>query len=353
LPVYAFKVLRNSTLTKRAKLKTAYCEIRTARATLPRLKTIRVEFIVATASINRYGFRLDLSGAKLDGFLKNPVLLYGHDRSELPIGRWENLRIDGDRMLATPVFDEEDEFAQQVKGKVERGILSAASVAFDPLVFSEQPDDLMPGQARATVKEWELLEISIVDIPGDRNAVRLSNGKDLEAIPMLSARTEESVSINPQPKMEKVTQALGLAAGATEEQMVSAIQALRSNAVASLLAVGESKGVVNEANRAQYERLAKADFEAVQLLFNSATAPAKTEEKQTETKKTEEELTLTGLIKQLSASQKPAGDNSDSWSFDEWSKNDSAGLLRMKREEPQRYAALAQAKAKASNVITD
>jgi len=321
------------------------------RRTFVTIKTDCVDFVVATSEINRYGFRLDLNGAKLTGFLKNPVLLYGHDRTRLPIGSWENLRIEGGKMVATAVFDDEDSFAQQVKGKVERGILRGASIAFDPLMFSEKPEDLAPGQSRATVKEWELLEISVVDIPGDREAVRLSADRAIEeVVPQLSAVIQDNIVLKqPKDKMEKVTKALGLAADATEEQMVSAIESIQQNAVASLLAVGQSKGVVNESNRAQYERLAKADFEAVQLLFSSsaqkpaADAPAKQEQ----------ELTLTDLIKQLAASQTPATDDREQWSFDDWSKKDSEGLLKMKRQEPERYIQLATAYAKASNVIMD
>ena len=314
-----------------------------------------MEFIVATSTINRYGFRLDLSGAKLDGFLKNPVLLFGHDRRILPIGRWENLRVDGERMLATAVFDEQDEFAMEVKGKCERGVLSAASVAFDPMVFSEAPEDIVQGQRRATVKEWELLEISIVDIPGDRNAVRLSgNGSVDEVVPMLAARTEP-LSINPQNKMDKVNQALGLAAGATEDQIVNAINALRSNAVATLLTVGEGKGIVNAENRAHYERLAKADFETVQSLFSAVQAPAAVTPPVVTEQKAEDgfEATLTAIIKKLDAKTGSAAEGREAWTFDDWSKKDSPGLLKMRREEPQRYAQLAAAKAKASNVITD
>lgn len=314
------------------------------------LKTIRVDFIVATSEINRYGFRLELNGARLDGFMKNPVMLYWHERNgnRLPIGRWENLRVEGDEMRATAVFDEDDEFALAVKGKCERGFIHAASVAFDPLSMSEAPETLKPGQTRPTVTEWELLEISIVDIPGDRNAVRLSAGRQIdEVLPMLSARVEGDVAQEKkQPaRMEKVLSALGLAAGATEDQAVEAITALRNQAVESTLAVGEQKGLVNAANRAHYEKLAKADISTVQALFSAAQAPAKPETKATpEQPKAEEELTLTGLIKQLSAQNGKPADDREAWSFDDWSKKDSAGLLKMKTDDPEKYRALAQAK---------
>jgi hypothetical protein len=311
-----------------------------------------VDFIVATSEINRYGFRLDLNGARLEGFQKNPVMLYFHERAggnRLPIGRWENLRVEGDQMHATAVFDEQDEFAQAVKGKCERGFIHAASVAFDPLTLSEAPEMLKPGQQRPTVTEWELLEISIVDIPGDRNAVRLSAGRDIdEVLPMLSAPNVSPITTKPDTRMEKITSALGLAAGATEDQAVEAITALRSQAIESTLAVGQQKGVVNTTNRAHYEALAKRDLSTVQALFAAAEKPVIVDEEKDDEN---EKLTFTGLLKALSANnQKPAGESRDNWSFDDWSKKDSDGLLAMKRENPEQYQALAAAKAKAAGV---
>ena len=49
------------------------------------------------------------SGADLSVFENNPVMLLNHDDWDLPIGRWENIRIEGTRILADAVFDEDDE----------------------------------------------------------------------------------------------------------------------------------------------------------------------------------------------------------------------------------------------------
>ena len=73
-------------------------------------------FIISDDSIlNDYGFRVLTAGIKLDRYLKNPILLYGHKRTNkydsredeiLPLGRVENLRVDGTRLIGDPVFDE-------------------------------------------------------------------------------------------------------------------------------------------------------------------------------------------------------------------------------------------------------
>ena len=80
--------------------------------------------ILNTENINRYGFRVLTNGIDLSAFIKNPVMLYNHNRSKdenrvqnLPIGKWENIRIEGDKLLADPVFDAYDQFAQTIKSK--------------------------------------------------------------------------------------------------------------------------------------------------------------------------------------------------------------------------------------------
>ena len=72
------------------------------------------------------------SGADLSVFENNPVMLLNHDDWELPIGRWENIRIEGTLILADAVFDEDDERAADVMGKVDRGFLRAASIGAWP-----------------------------------------------------------------------------------------------------------------------------------------------------------------------------------------------------------------------------
>ena len=51
------------------------------------------------------------SGADLSVFKNNPVMLLNHDDWDLPIGRWENIRVEGTQILADAVFDEDDERA--------------------------------------------------------------------------------------------------------------------------------------------------------------------------------------------------------------------------------------------------
>ena len=69
-------------------------------------------FCVHDESVNTYGFRMLTSGANLEEFKKNPVVLYNHNDWETPIGRGENVRVEDGRILVDVVFDEEDDSRQ-------------------------------------------------------------------------------------------------------------------------------------------------------------------------------------------------------------------------------------------------
>lgn len=130
-----------------------------------------MRFTLSDESLNVYGSRVLTQGIDLAKFRRNPVMLYGHDRKRLPIGRWENIKVSGGKLTADPVFDDGDEFAQDVKRKVEGGFLRAASIGFNVLESSDKRNYLLPGQTRPTVIKSELVEASIVDIPANGNAL--------------------------------------------------------------------------------------------------------------------------------------------------------------------------------------
>ena len=85
-------------------------------------------FILHDETVNTYGFRMLTSGANLEEFRKNPVMLLNHDDWKMPIGRWENIRIEGTQILADAVFDEADPRAVEVQKKVDTDFLRMASI---------------------------------------------------------------------------------------------------------------------------------------------------------------------------------------------------------------------------------
>ena len=137
--------------------------------------------ILTDSSLNRHGFRVLTSGINLDGFLKNPIMLWNHFRDEgsaiwgnyLPIGHWEDIKVEGDVITAIPVFDEADELSRVIKQKYEAGTISTASIGANIEEATTDPSMMIPGQTKPTISKCDLLEVSMVDIPANSNAVKL------------------------------------------------------------------------------------------------------------------------------------------------------------------------------------
>lgn len=139
-------------------------------------------FVLSDESLNSHGFRVLTSGIDLEQFKKNPVMLYGHDDEMLPIGRWLNVRVEGDRLLAEAEFDSDDELAQQISAKVESGYVNCCSIGFMITATTSDPVWMLPGQKWDTVSGCKLLECSICAIGSNYNAMRLydERGKRME-----------------------------------------------------------------------------------------------------------------------------------------------------------------------------
>ena len=127
-------------------------------------------FVVSDESVNSYGFAVLTAGIDTSRFEKNPVMYYMHDRERGVVGRWENIRKDGKRLLADAVFDDSTELAKQVRGQVEKGFLRSASIG-----IADAVTDTLNGVK--TVIQCCLTEISIVDMPSNANAVKLYRKK--------------------------------------------------------------------------------------------------------------------------------------------------------------------------------
>ncbi len=208
------------------------------------------EGIITTNGLNCYGGRILTEGGDLTQYKRNPVLLYmhkrGYDGKTMPIGRMENIRIEGDKVIGTPVFDEKDEFAKRVGQKWEDGFLRMFSAGIEILETSSDPEVLIPGQTRPTVTKWKLEEVSIVDIGGNDEALRLTHqgkvlnlfsDKDSDVLPLLANNETEGtpeVSFNNQLNKNSMNkeflQLLGLPETAGEQEAVNALRLLKGKA---------------------------------------------------------------------------------------------------------------------------
>lgn len=198
--------------------------------------------VISDESINSYGFWVMTDGIDLSAFLKNPVMLWNHNRGglgvisdQLPIGIWKDLRIEngpstgsGPVLTGEPVFDENDEFAVKIKQKYESGILNACSIGFAPLEWSDAPEMLKEGQKVATVTRCRLLEISICDIPSNANATVVLYDDDNKVI-NLSDLPNKAIGPKINNNMPKeIALTLGLDENASPQACVNAITELKS-----------------------------------------------------------------------------------------------------------------------------
>lgn len=241
------------------------------------------EVIISTSSLNCYGSRVLTAGIDTAQFERNPILLWMHKRgydATLPIGRIEGIRIDGDRLIGTPVFDMDDEFAKQIASKWDNDFLRMASAGIEIIETSSDPSVLVAGQTRETITRCKLEEVSIVDIGGNDDALKLSRcGKVLELakggadsfLPLLKDDTgrETDQSNNDSNNMNKeFLQLLGLAEGASEQEAVSALRLLKERAdeadslrlagITSLVEAAVADRRINADKREHFINLGKA-----------------------------------------------------------------------------------------------
>jgi HK97 family phage prohead protease len=126
-----------------------------------------VDFIVSDTSVDRYN--TVVNGWVLDHYVKNPVVLFGHDSGSLPIGRALSVNQVEGKLVAKLEFAPAEvyEFADQVFRLIKAGYLNAVSAGFipDDVEYNDQAEAF-------ELRNNELLEISVVPLPANRNALK-------------------------------------------------------------------------------------------------------------------------------------------------------------------------------------
>lgn len=122
-----------------------------------------VECIASSEAVDSYGEIVDQRSLKLDRYLTNPVVLFGHNSRELPIGHASNVRVDGTALRAKIHFaktSKADEVFDLVSAKVLRGV----SIGFVP---GRATTEKRRGQDVTVLYDGILHEISVVPIPAN------------------------------------------------------------------------------------------------------------------------------------------------------------------------------------------
>ena len=133
-------------------------------------------FTASTEARDRQGDIIVQQGWRTADFMKNPVILWGHNYYETPIGKAVEISITPDALSAKIQFVPEsiDPFAGKVSKLVEGGYLKTVSVGF--MVYKSEPlnaDDLKqrPDMKYGQRLYGDLLEISIVPVPANPEAL--------------------------------------------------------------------------------------------------------------------------------------------------------------------------------------
>jgi len=129
------------------------------------------EFTASTSTQDRDGEVIDAKGWDLKNFKKNPVIMYAHDYRSLPIGRASKVWLTGGKLKNTVEFPPEGtyEFADIVERLVDTGYLKTESVGFIPKKWEDGDGEKAP---KRTYTKQELLEISLVPVPSNPDALR-------------------------------------------------------------------------------------------------------------------------------------------------------------------------------------
>lgn len=145
----------------------------------------KLRFCFSDGSVDRMGDTIEASGWNLHAFERNPVALFAHDSSSPPIGTASRVMVEDTRLMGDIEFapPETYAFADTIYRLVAGRWLRAVSVGFLPLEYSWSDDD--EREWGLDFKRQELLEISVVPVPANGNALAEARSKGVDTRPLM------------------------------------------------------------------------------------------------------------------------------------------------------------------------
>lgn len=140
---------------------------------------------VTVEVVDRDGDVLVSQGMNSKNYERNPVLLWAHDDRDIPVGKCVGIRrkdgaIEMDfAFTPRPPAHQGEWIPDTVAAHVDFGSLSAVSIRFAPLeggVRRANGADVQKygPDCQQVYSKWELLEVSVVPIPANQDALILS-----------------------------------------------------------------------------------------------------------------------------------------------------------------------------------
>ena len=133
-----------------------------------------VTAIITTGNIARDGAIISPGGWDFAHYDRNPVVLWQHDDSAMPVARMVDRTIGDSEIVARIQLDMEDPEGQRLHGKIKRGFVNATSVRWLPK--ETEVRQIGEGKEKRDVLVFlrqEMLETSFVSIPADPGAMIL------------------------------------------------------------------------------------------------------------------------------------------------------------------------------------
>jgi len=143
---------------------------KTSVHTVTRAGDRELDFVLSDKTKDRMGDVIDPKGWELGNFKKNPIALFNHN-SSFPIGVWQKVRVDGNKLVARLKLAAEgtSERIDEIIRLVDQGVLRAVSVGFQPIDREPLADN-----SGVLFKEQELLEASLVTVPANPSALSVA-----------------------------------------------------------------------------------------------------------------------------------------------------------------------------------
>lgn len=177
-------------------------------------------FTISSSAVDRMGDTIAVEGWKLDAFRKNPIVLWAHDSSSLPVAKATKLWIEGEKLKAEAEFTPVGmaRFNDTVYEMYKQGFLSATSVGFAPLKYAFTDDP----QRRFGIDfiEQVLLEFSAVPVPANPEALIEGRSAGIDIAPMLDWVEEQIKRFNDKERIIKLAEGV-LGSGGDDVTLLS------------------------------------------------------------------------------------------------------------------------------------
>lgn len=135
-----------------------------------------LHFVASDESVDGHGDVIVASGWDLRRYKRNPIVLFGHDHYT-PVGYSPKTAVEGKRLVSDIKLAREgtSEFIDTLRKLVDQKIVRSVSVGFKTTrkpepIWDDENDRILGFKFDGT----ELLEISLVSVPANPNALQLA-----------------------------------------------------------------------------------------------------------------------------------------------------------------------------------